>query len=143
LSPHNTISGELAGCGSLSDGSTIIKTILPLGSISTRAIPTPAATTALTALVTSACRNVEGARAMGSHQIVEAVAGRPKRWGAVCRYLPHQEVGHGARVGWVKLVATIGRACLKYGLAGGNCANCGNLPAGLGLRSFRSFRSRE
>src|SRR5215831_2664312 len=39
-------------------------TILPALSISTRAICTPAAATALTALVTSCCRNVEGARAM-------------------------------------------------------------------------------
>src|SRR5262249_22987453 len=41
-----------------------IMTILPSLSISTRAICTPAAATALTALVTSCCRNVEGARAM-------------------------------------------------------------------------------
>jgi hypothetical protein len=36
----------------------------PVLSISTRAIPTPAAVTAFTARVTSCCRNVEGARAM-------------------------------------------------------------------------------
>src|SRR5262249_40113825 len=42
-----------------------IITIFPALSISTRAICTPAAATALTALVTSCCRNVEGARAMG------------------------------------------------------------------------------
>src|SRR4030095_2919125 len=39
-------------------------TIFPALSISVRAICTPAAVTALTALVRSACRNVEGARAM-------------------------------------------------------------------------------
>src|SRR5262245_61728641 len=44
--------------------STAMMTILPALSISTRAICTPAAVTALTALVTSCCRNVHGARAM-------------------------------------------------------------------------------
>src|SRR6516165_1103973 len=42
----------------------VMITILPVLSISIRAICTPAAMTALTALVTSCCRNVEGARAM-------------------------------------------------------------------------------
>ena len=37
-------------------------------SISTRAMCTPAAVTALTALVTSCCRNVDGARAMASYR---------------------------------------------------------------------------
>src|SRR5262249_36800217 len=44
--------------------SAVMITILPVLSISIRAICTPAAVTALTALVTSCCRNVEGARAM-------------------------------------------------------------------------------
>src|SRR5262245_20160677 len=42
-------------------------TILPVLSISTRAICTPAALTALTALVTSCCLKVDGARAMASY----------------------------------------------------------------------------
>src|SRR6516165_3133773 len=49
-------------------------TILPVLSISTRAICTPAAVTALTALVTSCCRNVEGARGIVSHPLPDAVA---------------------------------------------------------------------
>src|SRR5262249_896455 len=49
-------------------------TIFPVLSISTRAICTPAAATALTALVTSCCRNVDGARA-----IVRKPAYRPLR----------------------------------------------------------------
>src|SRR5262249_60184222 len=44
--------------------STVMITILPVLSISIRAICTPAAATALTALVTSCCRNVDGARVM-------------------------------------------------------------------------------
>src|SRR5262245_31633765 len=44
--------------------SPVIIMILPDFSISTRAICTPAAVTALTALVTSCCRNVDGARAI-------------------------------------------------------------------------------
>ena len=44
--------------------SAVTITILPSLAISTRAMSTPAAVTALTALVTSCCRNVEGARAM-------------------------------------------------------------------------------
>src|SRR5215472_16376319 len=43
-------------------------TIFPDLSISIRAICTPAALTALTALVTSCCRNVDGARAMASYR---------------------------------------------------------------------------
>ena len=43
-------------------------TIFPVLSISMRAICTPAAVTALTALVTSCCRNVDGARAMHSYR---------------------------------------------------------------------------
>ena len=46
---------------SISAGSAaVIMTILPSLAISIRAICTPAAVTALTALVTSCCRNVEG-----------------------------------------------------------------------------------
>src|SRR5262245_51673722 len=41
-------------------------TIFPDLSISIRAICTPAAVTALTALVTSCCRNVDGAQAMAT-----------------------------------------------------------------------------
>src|SRR5262249_61282497 len=44
--------------------SAVMITILPDLSISMRAICTPAAVTALTALVTSCCRNVDGARVM-------------------------------------------------------------------------------
>src|SRR5262249_16096627 len=49
---------------SRSVGSAVMITIFPVLSISTRAMCTPAAVTALTALVTSCCRNVAGARAM-------------------------------------------------------------------------------
>src|SRR5262249_62220918 len=42
--------------------SAVMMTIFPDLSISIRAICTPAAVTALTALVTSCCRNAEGAR---------------------------------------------------------------------------------
>src|SRR6516165_4539105 len=52
----------------------IMITIFPVLSISTRAMCTPAAVTALTALVTSCCRNVEGARAILSHPLSDAVA---------------------------------------------------------------------
>jgi hypothetical protein len=48
--------------------SAVMITILPVLSISMRAICTPAAVTALTALVTSCCRNVEGARATASYR---------------------------------------------------------------------------
>src|SRR5262249_52743072 len=48
--------------------SAAIITILPVLSISIRAICTPAAVTALTALVTSSCRNVDGARPMASYR---------------------------------------------------------------------------
>src|SRR5215467_15697909 len=51
---------------SRSVGSAVMITIFPVLSISTRAICTPAALTALTALVTSCCRNVDGARAMAT-----------------------------------------------------------------------------
>src|SRR5262245_42537670 len=47
--------------------SAVMITIFPALSISMRAICTPAAATALTALVTSCCRNVDGARAMASY----------------------------------------------------------------------------
>jgi hypothetical protein len=50
-------------------------TIFPVLSISTRAICTPAAVTALTALVTSCCRNVEGGRAMASYREAFSSAG--------------------------------------------------------------------
>src|SRR5262249_17768512 len=49
-------------------------TIFPDLSISMRAICTPAAVTALSARVTSCCRNVEGARAILSHSLSDAVA---------------------------------------------------------------------
>src|SRR5262245_30723618 len=54
-------------------GSAVIITIFPVLSISIRAICTPAALTALTALVTSCCRNVDGARAISPllHQQIE------------------------------------------------------------------------
>src|SRR5262245_26453502 len=59
----------------------VVRIMLPAFVISTlrRATSTPAATKALMALVTSACRNVEGARAIGSRQIVQAVAERAER----------------------------------------------------------------
>src|SRR5262245_14706194 len=47
-----------------SGASAVMITIFPALSISMRAICTPAAVTALTALVTSCCRNVDGARAL-------------------------------------------------------------------------------
>src|SRR5215831_21420567 len=59
---------------SRSVGSAVMITIFPVLSISTRAMCTPAAVTALTALVTSCCRKVEGARAILSHQRSDAVA---------------------------------------------------------------------
>src|SRR5262245_29606517 len=53
--------------------------ILPALSTSTRAIPTPAAATALTALVTSCCRNVEGARHITLlHQQIERACERAR-----------------------------------------------------------------
>src|SRR5215813_4114722 len=55
-------------------GSAVMMTIFPDLSISIRAICTPAAVTALTALVTSCCRNVEGPRAILSHPLCDAVA---------------------------------------------------------------------
>src|SRR5215471_343471 len=52
-------------------------TIFPALSISIRAMCTPAAVTALTALVTSCCRNVEGARATKAVLVVgEQAVGR-------------------------------------------------------------------
>src|SRR4051812_24967190 len=54
--------------------SAVMIMILPVLSISTRAICTPAAATALTALVTSSCRNVEGARAI-RHPFYASVLG--------------------------------------------------------------------
>src|SRR5262249_31656593 len=67
---HHTRSHSLASVVSpgLSVGSAVMITIFPALSISIRAICTPAAVTALTALVTSCCRNVEGARAMASYR---------------------------------------------------------------------------
>src|SRR5215831_18145136 len=64
-----------------------VTVMLPALLISTRmrSKSTPAATIALTALVTSCCRNVEGARAMvrksayGSLEIVQAVTNRSER----------------------------------------------------------------
>src|SRR5215831_11635931 len=55
-------------------------TIFPALSISIRAICTPAAVTAFTALVTSCCRNVEGARAISPllHQQIERACERPR-----------------------------------------------------------------
>src|SRR5215472_18704960 len=86
---HRTRSHSFASVVSpgLSVGSAVMITIFPALSISMRAICTPAAVTALTALVTSCCRNVDGVRAMvrkiayRSLQIVQAVAGRPDRAG--------------------------------------------------------------
>src|SRR5262245_16730209 len=53
----------------LSVGPAVMITIFPVLSISMRAICTPAAVTALTALVTSCCRNVDGARPiLATHQ---------------------------------------------------------------------------
>src|SRR5215475_11233949 len=65
---HHTRSHSFASLASPrpSGASTVMMAILPVLSISTRAICTPAAVTALTALVTSCCRNVEGARATGA-----------------------------------------------------------------------------
>jgi hypothetical protein len=62
---------------SLSGWSAVMMTIFPDLSISMRAICTPAAVTALTALVTSCCRNVEGARAMVSTREAFSLAGNP------------------------------------------------------------------
>src|SRR5262245_33512166 len=59
---------------SRSVGSAVMITIFPVLSISTRAMCTPAAVTALTALVTSCCRNVDGARDIVSHPLPDAVA---------------------------------------------------------------------
>src|SRR5262249_29726583 len=66
---HHTRSHSFASVTllSLSGSSAIMITIFPDLSISIRAICTPAAVTALTALVTSCCRNVDGARAMASY----------------------------------------------------------------------------
>src|ERR1700730_4117519 len=65
---HHTRSHSFASLASPrpSGASAVMMAILPVLSISTRAICTPAAVTALTALVTSCCRNVEGARAMAA-----------------------------------------------------------------------------
>src|SRR5262249_38038741 len=65
---HHTRSHSFASLASPrpSGASAVMMAILPVLSISTRAICTPAAVTALTARVTSCCRNVEGARATGA-----------------------------------------------------------------------------
>src|SRR5262245_12129477 len=90
--PHRTRSHSFASTISLdrSIGSAGMITILPVLSISTRAICTPAAVTALTALVTSCCRNVDGARGISPplHQQIErADAFSPFRF---CR----QDIAH-------------------------------------------------
>src|SRR5215831_2413886 len=73
---HRTRSHSFASVVSpgLSVGSAVMITIFPALSISMRAICTPAAATALTARVTSCCRNVEGPRAILSHPLPDAVA---------------------------------------------------------------------
>src|SRR5215831_7223834 len=73
--PHGTRSHSFASVISpgRSVGSAVIITIFPVLSISIRATCTPAALTALTALVTSCWRNVDGARAITPllHQQIE------------------------------------------------------------------------
>ena len=67
-----TLVGSVAGA--------VIMTILPSLVSSTRTISTPAERTAFTALVTSACRNVDSARAMASYRRygrADANSGRP------------------------------------------------------------------
>src|SRR5260370_39983654 len=67
-------------------GFPVSTSIWPCGLIRTTATDSPAAVTARIARVTSCCRNVEGARAIGarkpasrSFQVIQAVADRPKR----------------------------------------------------------------
>src|SRR5262249_21120016 len=78
---HHTRSHSFASVVSpdRSVGSAVMITIFPVLSISIRAICTPAALTALTALVTSCCRNVDGARAMASVPPMPESPERPER----------------------------------------------------------------
>ena len=76
-------------------------------------------------------RTSERAASHGSPQIVQTISDRPQRGNAVGRDLPLARGG-----GFGKAFRKLGKRC-------GNCANCGNLLAGVGLRSFRSFRSGE
>src|SRR5262249_31864541 len=81
---HHTRSHSFASIVSpdRSVGSAVMITIFPVLSISIRAICTPAALTALTALVTSCCRNVEGARDMARATPWSEWSERSERWSA-------------------------------------------------------------
>src|SRR5262249_46008021 len=74
-------------------------TIFPDLSISIRAICTPAALTALTALVTSCCRNVDGARAMASYRSAWPRRSGRRRRGAVVTSDAVKSPPSGPRVG--------------------------------------------
>src|SRR5262249_31255776 len=84
---HHSRSHSFASVASLGC-STVMIVILPVLSISTRAICTPAAVTALTALVTSCCRNVDGARAMARAPPMPESPERPERGESSWRQIP-------------------------------------------------------
>src|SRR6266540_4444621 len=118
--------------------------ILPALSTSTRAIPTPAAATARIARVTSCCRNVEGARAMGvnksayeaSLEVIQPVAGRPECWPAVEEV---GDVGGCDTDGCFRLVRCGRFGHLRHSFSGCSSSAHRLMPAQNGAGSFHRF----